>query len=65
MGSTHEPDGVGDTPLHDDLNTGLGTGHVVTISAAGSHRFHIGGLNHSALNQSKNLRSPNSDPPEA
>src|SRR5262245_21460193 len=25
--------------LPDDLNTGPGTGHVVTISAAGSHRY--------------------------
>ena len=25
--------------LPDDLNTGPGTGHVVTISAAGSHQF--------------------------
>ena len=40
-------------------------GHVVTINAAGSHRFHIGGLTHSPRNQSKNLRSSNSDPPEA
>src|SRR6516164_9135824 len=30
--------GLADTPLPDDLNTGPGTGHVVTISAAGSHR---------------------------
>src|SRR6516164_1489500 len=27
--------------------------------------IHIGGLTHSPRNQSKNLRSPNSDPPEA
>ena len=57
--------GLADTPLHDDLNTGPDRGHVATISAAGSHRFHIGGLTHSPRNQSKNLRFPNSDPPEA
>ena len=31
--------GLADTPLPDELNTGPGTGLVVTISAAGSHRY--------------------------
>jgi hypothetical protein len=33
--------GLADSPLHDDLNIGPGI-HVVTISAAGRHRFTSG-----------------------
>ena len=52
--------GLADTPLHDDLNTGPATGARGDDQSRGLTPIHIGDLNHSPRNQSKNLRSPTS-----
>src|SRR5262249_39302159 len=46
--------GLADTPLHDDLNTGPGSGGTWRPSVPRAHTdIHIGGLTHSPRNQSK------------
>ena len=52
--------GLADSPPHDDFNTGPGTGARGDHQCRGLTPIHIGDLNHSPRNQSKNLRSPTS-----